>query len=98
MNNLEEIKEKYPSICYNCRHSRKPASNENTKKGYVGCCIRVLNNEQLDWTEINEAEEIGEGWVDLKSDVTLDKGSGVITNFQLLTLKVNSCDQYTEKY
>lgn len=92
---IDEIKEKYPSICYNCDKARKPASDENTKKGYVGCCIRVIDGN-LDYYEINEAKEIAEGWVDLKSNINLGKGSGIISNLQLLTLEVKSCRQFKQ--
>lgn len=95
---LSEIIEKHPSICWGCENARKPASDENTKKGYVGCCIRALHGSKVyDFTEINEADEIGEGWVDLKSQVKLGKGSGIITNMQLLTKGVKSCKQFDFK-
>lgn len=47
-----------------------------------------------DWTEINEAKEVAEGWVDLRSDIKLGEGSGIITNLMLLTLEVKSCNQF----
>ena len=97
---LADIIAKHPSICYNCQLARKPASDNNTKKGYVGCCLRVIgkrsktDDDTYDWTEINEAKEVGEGWVDLRSKVKLGKGSGIITNLMLLTLEVKSCNQF----
>jgi len=97
---LAAVIEKHPSICYNCERARKPASDENTKKGYVGCCLRVVGKRSreddltYDWEEINEAKEVAEGWVDLKSRVKLGKGSGIITNLMLLTQEVKSCNQY----
>jgi hypothetical protein len=100
---INKIKEKHPSICYSCDKARKPASDNNTKKGYVGCCLRVIGKRShggeltYDWGEIKEAKEIGEGWVDLKSEIKLGKGSGVITNFMLLTLEVKTCNQYSPK-
>lgn len=90
-NELEIIKEKHPSICYNCKLSRKPASIENIKKGYVGCCLRTSN---YDYYEILEAKEVAEGWVDLRSKFKLGKGSGIITNNMLLTLEVKECRQF----
>lgn len=102
-NELSSIMKKHPSICYSCKRARKPASDENTKKGYVGCCIRVIGKRSkedditYDWGEIEEAKEIAEGWVDLRSELKLGKGSGVITNLMLLTLEVKSCKQYIDK-
>lgn len=95
--NMESIKKEHPSICYNCDLARKPASDENRKNGYVGCCLRVLHPIHFDWDEITEAKEVGEGWVDLKARIDGNK-SGVISNYQLLTLEVKSCNQFTGKY
>lgn len=99
---LSDIKTTYPSICYTCENARKPASDVITKKGYVGCTLRVLDKvpsngrTTFDWEEINKAKEIAEGWVDLRSRVKLGKGSGITTNKMLLTLEVESCNQHTE--
>lgn len=99
---LKDIEQKHPSICYSCDLSRKPASDENTKKGYVGCCMRVLSNHitgeeyGYDWYKINSAKEVAEGWVDLKSRPKLGKGSGIISNLQILTLETKSCDLYKQ--
>lgn len=98
----DQIKKEHPSICYTCDYARKPASDENTKKGYVGCCLRVLPkysreiDDSFDWDEINEAKEVGEGWVDLRSRI-FGEQSGIISNCQLLTLEVTSCNKYTLK-
>lgn len=90
---IEGLKSRFPSVCYSCDFSRRPASNSNIEKGYVGCCIRVLNLPNRDFEEITDAEEIGEGWVDLKSRIGR-ASSGMITNFQLLTKGVKSCNFY----
>lgn len=94
---LEEIKKQYPSICYGCDLSRKAASDENTKNGYVGCCIRVLDRVKIGDEYFIDAEEVAEGWVDLKCFPKLGKGSGMITNFQILTLKTTKCPNYINK-
>lgn len=97
---LDEIKFKHPSICHTCDKARKPASDENTRKGFVGCSLRVIgkrfrnDDDTYDWTEIEEATEVAEGWVDLKSRLVLGNGSGIISNYMLLTLEVTSCRQY----
>lgn len=70
------------------------------KKGYVGCCMRVLSKRDdfgFDWDQIKEAEVIAEGWVDLKSEPRLGKGSGIITNLQILTKGVRICKLYEKK-
>ena len=90
----------HPSICYSCGLARKPASDENTIKGYVGCSLRVIGKRTstdgltYDHDEIQEALEVAEGWVDLGSGVNIGEGSGIITNYQLLTLEVKSCRKY----
>ena len=94
---LDKIKVNYPSLCYNCDLARRPASDENIKKGFVGCSIRVQHKPNDDHLEIIHVKEIGEGWVDLRSTVDRDKGSGVITNFQLMTLEVSKCNLYQQK-
>lgn len=101
--NIEQIQKDHPSICYDCQYSRRPASDTNTKKGYVGCCLRVIGKrgkdaiDTFDHDVIDIAKEIGEGWVDLRSTVFREKGSGFITNFQLITLEVQKCRMYEKK-
>lgn len=93
----EKIIKEHPSICYECRQNRRPAADKNTEKGYVGCCIKVMNSGDFDFddevcpSEIEIAKEVGIGWVDLKSNVFSERGSGTITNFQVLTLEVKKC-------
>jgi hypothetical protein len=94
MNKDKSYKEKYPSICYACDLARKPASDENRDNGYVGCCLRVMGK---DWTEIIEGKEVAEGWVDLRASIDEIKGSGIITNLQLLTKQISACDSLTKK-
>ena len=95
---IDSIKQHYTSICHSCSNARKPASDELTKQGYVGCCIKVINSiKKLDHEEITEAEEVAEGWVDLKSKLKLGKGSGITTNLMLLTKKVKRCNQYNNE-
>jgi len=98
---IKQIKKDHPSICYNCKLARRPASEENLKKGYVGCCLRVIdkphtNYDTYDYDEINEGKEVGEGWVDLKSR-PFNKPSGVISNLQLITLEIKSCSKYESR-
>lgn len=90
---IEEIKKEYPSICYSCEHSRRPASDENTQIGYVGCVLRCIDK---DYTEIVVGDTVAEGWVDLRSDVFGNK-SGVMTNYQLLTHKIKKCNSFIKK-
>ncbi len=90
-----KIQANHPSICYGCDNERRPAADENTAKGYVGCCMRVLRRPK-DHEEINDGKEIGIGWVDLKANV-FNKKSGVITNYQILTLEINHCNQFSPK-
>ena len=102
--NKEEIIKEHPSLCYNCRNSRKPASDTNIEKGYVGCCaplkMNISSNEdfalldyfiekKLNW----QLKEAADGWVDLRSNV-FGEGSGIITNYQLLTLEVKQCKDF----
>ena len=87
------IKDKHPSICYNCSNSRKPWSENLQTKGYVGCTIRVMDKPNNDFVEITDGKEVAEGWVDLRSK-PFSKGSGATTNFQLLTLEIKKCNMY----
>ncbi len=80
----------YPSICHTCKSARKPASDENRGKGYVGCA-EYARKENYDYVGV--AKEIATGWVDLKTKIFGDK-SGIISNFQLLTLEVESCNKF----
>lgn len=90
---IELIKRKYPSLCHNCVNARKPASDENRDIGYVGC-VQYTRVENYHF--IGECEELGEGWVDLRASI-FGKGTGIITNLQLLTLKVKSCKAFVHK-
>ena len=92
------IKEKYPSICYDCDNSRKVGSETNQEKGFVGCCLRVLDKHQTktgntDHWAITEGKEVLEGWVDLRSK-PFKESSGHLTNYQLITFKIDQCDEY----
>lgn len=98
--NPEEIKLKHPSICYNCRNARKPASDENQENGYVGCAYfaREQNEEKYPMSVIgNNTKEVAEGWVDLRARIFGEK-SGIITNIQIITLEVKTCNAFEENY
>ena len=92
--NENQIKKDHPSICYECQNARKPASDENTKKGYVGCSVRS-GKFPKDWDIIDAGKEVAEGWVDLRAKV-FGQSSGLITNYQLITLEVKSCSEYSK--
>ncbi len=89
--NKEKIMAKYPSICYGCDHARKPASDENLNKGYVGCCEYL--RQQNSYLYIKTARELAEGWVDLHAAI-FGTRSGTMTNMQLMTLEVSECDEH----
>ncbi len=94
---MREIIKKHPSVCYTCTHARKPWSLENVKKGYVGC----ICDKPIDFT----SPEHGRGWVDLKTRISLDSGSGIVSNGILITKEVKECknhemdqDQFRKSY
>lgn len=89
----KEIIDKYPSLCYTCEHARKPAAETNRDKGFVGCA-QFTRKEH--YAFVQEAEELAEGWVDLRASIFGEK-SGIITNFQLLTLEVKICSSYQKR-
>ena len=98
---LEEVKIKHPSLCYDCSLARKPASDENTLKGWVGCAGPIAKNYEdnqnfVYGVVVKDELSLGEGWVDLRSSPKLGKGSGIITNFQLLCKEVKSCKHFEE--
>lgn len=91
-----EIISKYPSICYYCNNARKPWSDELRNEGYVGCCGRVLDYpNEFDYDVILEGKEVAEGWVDLKSNI-FGNGSGIATNYQLITFKIKKCRKFID--
>lgn len=92
---LEEVKIQFPSKCWDCVYSRRPAAESNLEEGWTGCCIRAVN-EFWDHDAI-QVGQVGEGWVDLKSEPEFGIRSGVITNFQLLTRQVSDCLKYQIK-
>ena len=99
MKSKEEIQEKYPSICYSCNRARKvPDTNE--QKGHVGCVIRLLKGSNKDHLEIEEGEEVAEGWIYSKrrpfSESSGTLGDGVMTNMQLITKRISSCKQFVK--
>lgn len=95
---IKEIQEKFPSICYQCKNNRRPSSEENVKKGYVGCAeyTKRWKNDNNDISFVTEGEFLGEGWVDLRSYV-FGKPSGISTNFQLVTKEIKSCREFVQK-
>lgn len=100
---LNKVKKKHPSLCFRCDLARKPASLDNLKRGYVGCALRGITNmkhpDGYDHDEIEEAEIVAEGWVDLKTRPTLSgDGSGIISNLQIITKGVKSCKQFKPYY
>jgi len=88
----ENIKKKYPSICYSCDNSRKTWSENLMKEGNVGCCIYATSSMGVEG--ILEAKQIAEGWVDLRSPIFGEK-SGVTTNMQIITKEVKKCKWFT---
>lgn len=91
---LLEVIYNNPSICFDCEHARKPAAESNLEKGYVGCCIRCLG---FNWDSIIQAEEVGEGWVDLRTKPDFGVKSGAITNFQIITKGVQVCGKFQKQ-
>ena len=92
MSMTESIIQAHESICYSCLNSRRVAADKLEQEGYVGCCMWVKGkSDRTDF--IDEASELAEGWVDLKSK-PFGNPSGVITNIQLITLEVKSCTEY----
>lgn len=93
-----KIKENFPSICYDCKNNRRPASDVNTEKGYVGCAeyARRCFKDSPSYSFVTEGEEIAEGWVDLKSYI-FTKPSGISTNYQLLTRGIKKCKEFELK-
>lgn len=98
MESPEKIKEQFPSICYNCEHNRRPTSDSNTERGYVGCAeyARRMKYDNTSIDFIEEGVEAGEGWVDLRANV-FSKSSGIDTNFQLLTKQIKVCTEFSKK-
>ena len=94
---MEKIKKEFPSICYGCANARKPVSESNRDKGWVGCTMRC---DLWEWEDIldqiTEAEAIGEGWVDLRAPV-FGESSGITTNLQLLAKGVKECSRFSIK-
>lgn len=89
---IQEIKNNFPSICHSCDNARRPASDANTEKGYVGCTAKVY-----DWSwYVAQSKEVAEGWVDLRANI-FSESSGLITNYQMLTLMTKKCDKYDFK-
>lgn len=84
-----EIPEKFPSLCYGCQNARKPAADSNRLIGWVGC----TQSPALADSQIRDCDNMGEGWVDLRSRVFGDS-SGVTTNCRLLTFQVRDCKSF----
>ncbi len=103
MKTPDEIKINHPSICYNCDHARKPASNALQDEGYVGCAYPLIklrqteqDTDELDVSFIGEAKQLAEGWVDMRAKI-FGNNSGITTNCQLLTLGVGDCSRFQKR-
>ena len=96
--NENDIKLKFPSLCWDCTYARNPASENNLQKGFCGCSYGLdMGDHNLTFEEfIIDASIIGEGWVDLRS-VPFGESSGVITNYQYLVNGVKKCKGFTKK-
>lgn len=94
--NKEAIMLAHPSICYGCENDRRPWSENLRAEGYVGCA-EYLRRDQSNVDFVGPAKELVTGWVDLRSDIFSLKCSGVLTNEQLMTLGVQSCEAYKKK-
>lgn len=99
---IEPIKDKYPSICYDCVF-RRAAADSNIEKGYVGCVavfdqFEIGNPTEEDISYITEAKEIAVGWIYHKRYIEYPKdntlGSGVMTNGQIITKEVKKCSKF----
>lgn len=94
---IQQIEQEHPSICFSCRWRRNPAATTNLIKGYVGCCAKLLDNGR--WEEeipVTEGEELAEGWVDTRA-LPGNRSSGVISNMQFLTKGIFKCKKYTKE-
>lgn len=87
---IEEIKIKYPSMCYDCYYARQPASLDNLKDGWVGCAIGLQENIV---PLINISEIEGEGWISNSAIDSKYKG-GMLFNDQLLTKCTKKCNLF----
>ena len=88
MKSKEIIQKEYPSLCYSCKKARRAASSDLEQEGYVGCTL------DIDTYQIQKAEKMVSGWVDLRS-APFNKESGITTNLRLLTLKTRDCLAHT---
>ena len=94
----EKVKQEFPSICYDCKNSRRLSSDENAQKGYVGCAeyTRRWKSDNCNVDFVTVGDFLGEGWVDLRSYV-FGKPSGISTNFQLITRGIKVCQEFEQK-
>ena len=93
---MKDIIKEHPSPCYQCPNVRKPASIDLIKQGWCGCVLFARIEDEGGKDDIIEkifGGELAEGWVNLQSYPKLEKSSpGIITNFQLLTKEIVSCN------
>lgn len=88
------------SCCVRCARSRRVASKELEREGYIGCNILNGQGEFVCYSEDDLNRIIGGiiayGWVDLGS-IPGGESSGLITNEQLVTKDVVSCPWFEKK-
>jgi hypothetical protein len=95
----EDIIKQYPSLCYTCSRARKVASERLEMEGHVGCIINCESDLKYDGQIDNplkyilDSDLVAEGWVDLRA-VPFGDGSGMLTNYQIITKKVRKCAKY----
>lgn len=83
------------SICQRCENARKACAGD----GWIGCCLRVSHEKQgikLDESKVCISGTLAEGWVDLRSRWDAEEGSGIISNFQLVTKDCTACGYFNE--
>lgn len=89
------------SICTTCENIRRVPAEQLRNEGWHGCCIFVSLDKNIPGPVDPEVvingiscEEAATGWVDLRARWDAEKGSGMMTNMQLLVKNVTKCKYY----
>lgn len=96
----EEIKERFPSTCWDCSYARATWSEELEKQGMCGFTfpIQDYNEENRVIFEITDVESFGEGWIysSRKPFLRGKEYEGILGNFQPILSNVKSCKSFKQ--
>lgn len=102
---MEDLKQKFPSKCWDCEFARRTWSIKLEDKGYVGCSYILSSNfykkeekKINDLFEYTDVDSIQEGWITQRRPLDRSEdGGGSTFNLQPILHSVENCKIYEKR-